>query len=136
MPRPRVNVAIASRYWRTPDCATPSAMSLSALRGSAASTLSARAMAPVSRCERYSTPAGERYSTDCAMRGDITVKARTPKVAGRRRKEVRGNEQSYGRLVRRFERITLCSCMALYKHLIAWKECHQLVLDVYNVRSA
>jgi four helix bundle protein len=23
-------------------------------------------------------------------------------------------------------------CMALYKHLLAWKECHQLVLDVYK----
>src|SRR6266446_496489 len=65
MPRPRVNVAIASRYWRTPDWATPSAMMRSTLRGSAASTLSARVMAPVSRCARYSTPAGERYSTDC-----------------------------------------------------------------------
>src|SRR3989449_9925233 len=64
MPRPRVNVAIASRYCRTPDCATPSAMILSTLRGSAADALSARAIAPVSRCDRYSTPAGERYSTD------------------------------------------------------------------------
>src|SRR2546422_2278261 len=31
-PIPRVNVAIASRYCRTPDCATPSAMILSTLR--------------------------------------------------------------------------------------------------------
>jgi len=26
--------------------------------------------------------------------------------------------------------------MALYKHLIAWKECHQLVLDVYKASLA
>src|SRR2546423_12246910 len=66
---------MASRYWRTPDCATPSAMMRSTLRGSATSALSARAIAPVSRCARYSTPAGERYSTDCADRGAVRVTA-------------------------------------------------------------
>src|SRR3989442_13226545 len=39
-------------------------MMRSTLRGSAARALSARAIAPVSRCERYSTPAAERYWTD------------------------------------------------------------------------
>src|SRR5712664_4594948 len=40
-------------------------MMRSTFLGSAARALSARAIALVSRCERYSTPAGERYSTDC-----------------------------------------------------------------------
>src|SRR5258705_11631653 len=57
---------MASRYWRTPDWATPSAMILSTFRGSVASVLSARAMAPVSGCERYCTPAGDRYCTPWA----------------------------------------------------------------------
>src|ERR1700674_4169631 len=39
------------------------------LRGSAASARSARAIGPLSGCERYSTPAGERYCTDCAAAG-------------------------------------------------------------------
>src|SRR5438477_1883155 len=39
-------------------------MMRSTLRGSAASARSARATPPVSGCDRYSTPAGERYCTD------------------------------------------------------------------------
>ena len=64
--RPRLNVAIASRNCRAPDCATPSWIIRWMLRGSATSALSAWAIAPVSGCDRYSTPAGERYCTDCA----------------------------------------------------------------------
>ena len=81
MPSPRVKVAIASRYCRTPDCATPSAMNLSTLRGSAASALSARAIAPVSRWDRYSTPAGERYSTDCSRQSGARRLSRVDMVA-------------------------------------------------------
>src|SRR6185436_16366491 len=54
---------MASRYCRTPDWARPSWMIRSTFLGFAASALSARAIAPVSRWARYSTPAGERYST-------------------------------------------------------------------------
>src|SRR4030095_16068803 len=61
-----VKVSIASRNWRAPDCATPSAMKRSTFLGSADSAASARAMGPVSDWERYSTPAGERYCSDCA----------------------------------------------------------------------
>src|SRR5678815_4111564 len=61
-----VKVSIASRNWRAPDCATPSAMKRSTFVGSADSAAWARAMGPVSDWERYSTPAGERYCTDCA----------------------------------------------------------------------
>ena len=60
---PRVKVSIASRNCRAPDWATPSAMMRSTLRGSARARAWARATAPVSASERYSTPAGERYWT-------------------------------------------------------------------------
>src|SRR6266568_1702109 len=60
-------------------------MMRSTFLGSAARALSARAIAPVSRCERYSTPAGERYSTDWAVRGITTVRAMR-QDAGRRRR--------------------------------------------------
>jgi hypothetical protein len=45
---PRVKVWIASRNCRAPDWATPSWMMRATFRGSAASALSARAIAPVS----------------------------------------------------------------------------------------
>src|SRR5512144_232795 len=44
-------------------------MMRSTFRGSWARALSALAIGPVSRCERYSIPAGERYCTDCPETG-------------------------------------------------------------------
>src|SRR5438552_8517353 len=56
----------------------------STLRGSAARALSARAIAPVSRCARYSTPAAERYWTDCPPAGAVaaTEAATSPQIEG------------------------------------------------------
>src|SRR6185503_14482978 len=79
---PRENVRIASRNWRAPDCATPSAMIRSTLRASPRSALSARAIAPVSAWARYSTPAADLYCTDWA---DSDETAATSNRSGGRR---------------------------------------------------
>src|SRR5436190_22286656 len=71
--RPRENVRIASRTCRAPDCATPSAMIRSTFRASVRSALSARAIAPVSACARYSMPAADLYCTDCADRDETAA---------------------------------------------------------------
>src|ERR1017187_1567164 len=79
MASPRVNVWMASRNCRMPDWAVPSWMNRSTLRGSVARACSARAIPPVSGCDRYSTPAGERYCTDWPAAG-----AETPATAATR----------------------------------------------------
>src|SRR5215213_2884067 len=64
MASPLLNVLIASRNCRAPDCATPRSMKRCTFFGSALSAAWARAIGPVSTCDRYSTPAGDRYCTD------------------------------------------------------------------------
>ena len=63
---PRVNVAMASRNCRAPDWATPRSMMRAMFFGSASSAARALLTASVSGSERYSTPSGDRYCTDCA----------------------------------------------------------------------
>src|SRR5262245_60677991 len=62
---PRVNVAIASRNCRAPDWATPRSMMRTMFLGAASKAARAFLTASVSGSERYSTPSGERYCTDC-----------------------------------------------------------------------
>src|SRR5438874_5144573 len=62
---PRVNVAIASRNCRAPDWATPRSMIRAMSFGLASSAFRALLIASVSGSERYSTPAGDRYCSDC-----------------------------------------------------------------------
>lgn len=59
-----------------------------------------------------------------------------PEDGGGRRRAAKGYELQRIDVTNRHDRVYVQVLMAPYKRLLAWKECHKLVLDVYHATQA